>query len=293
MILTIIRTVFAAYGVALSFLMGRDFLRNREKDMTGLQYGVFYGVGFVANFFDVLGIGSLAPTLATYKLTKTVKDDLIPGTLVIGCAIPVLLEAFLFISAVEVETITLLVFYATGIAGAVIGGTVAGKLPVKVLRITMGCGLLVAATLMFLSKMGLYPLGGDLIGLTGGKLIIAAVASFILGALLTVGIGNYAPTMCLVYLLGMSPAVAFPIMMGLGFLGVANGSFPYYRSGRFHHHATFAFTAAGILGVLVAFYIVKSLPLGALQWLVIAVAVYTGISMLIQAFSKPKETAAA
>lgn len=192
----------------------------------------------------------------------------------------------MFLTKVEVEILTLVGMYGCGIIGALIGGKVATKLPVKALRITMGVGLLSAGALMMMSKFGLMPLGGNAIGLHGIKLVIACIGSFILAALLTVGIGNYAPTMVMVYMLGMNPAVAFPIMMGLGALGVCNGSFPYFASNRYHHHAAFAFTAAGVVGVLIAVYLVTSLPLSVLQWLVILVAFYTGITMLKQAFAR-------
>ena len=142
---------------------------------------------------------------------------------------------------------------------------------------------------MLMSKFNLMPLGGDAIGLHGIKLAIACICSFILGALLTVGIGNYAPTMCLVYMLGMSPRVSFPIMMGLGFLGVVSGSFPYFQSGRYHKHAAFAFALAGIPGVLLAAFVVKSMPLGILQWLVIVVVIYTSINLFIEAAKTPKQ----
>ena len=166
------------------------------------------------------------------------------------------------------------------------GGKIAGKLPIRALRITMGTGLATAALLMLMSKFGLMPLGGDAVGLSGIKLVIACIVSMVLGALLTVGIGNYAPTMCLVYMLGMSPAVSFPIMMGLGFLGVASGSFPYFQSSRYNKQAAFAFAVAGIPGVLFAALVVKSMSLALLQWLVIAVAIYTSIMMFSQTIRK-------
>ena len=186
------------------------------------------------------------------------------------------------------ELPTLFGMYITGILGALIGGKVAGKLPVRILRFTMGTGLIIAAVLMLLSKFQLMPIGGEALGLHGIKLVIACICSFILGSLLTVGIGNYAPTMCLVYLLGMSPRVSFPIMMGLGFLGVASGSFPYFQSGRYHKYAAFAFALAGIPGVFLAAFVVKSMPLGILQWLVIVIAFYTSIVLFLDRQKRQK-----
>lgn len=289
MILRFIQIFIGAFAAIQGVLLTKFFVTDREKNLTGKDYGIFWISGFVINIFDYLGIGSLAPTMSLYKLTKTVPDELIPGTLVTGCAVPVAVEALVSLSIIEVELPTLFGMYGAGILGAFIGGSVASKLPTRILRITMGCGLAISAILMLMSKFGMIPVGGESIGLHGIKLVIACVGSFILGSLLTVGIGNYAPTMCLVYLLGMNPAVSFPIMMGLGFLGVGSGSFPYFKSGRYHKHAAFAFALAGIPGVLVAAFIVKSMPLELLQWLVIAVAVYTSITMFISAAKVPTE----
>ncbi len=279
MILHFIQIFIGAFAVLQGFILSKDFVKNREKNLTAKQYGIYWGSGLIINFFDYLGIGSLAPTMSLYKLTGTVDDELIPGTLVTGCAVPVAVEALVSLSIIEVELPTLFGMYGAGILGAFIGGNIAGKLSPKVLRFIMGIALAIAAVFMLMSKFGIVPMGGEALGLHGVKLVIACAGSFILGSLLTVGIGNYAPTMCLVYILGMSPAVSFPIMMGLGFLGVGSGSFPYFKSGRYHKHASFAFAAAGIVGVLLAAFVVKSMPLSLLQWLVIAVAVYTSITM--------------
>lgn len=286
MILRFIQIFIAAFAAFQGFFLTRGFVKSKEKNLSSKQYGVFWGAGLVFNFFDYLGIGSLAPTMSLYKLSKTIDDKLIPGTLVVGCTVPVAVEALVSLSIIEVELLTLFGMYGAGILGAVIGGRVAGRLPVRTLRYFMGTGLAIAALLMLLSKFQLMPLGGDAIGLHGAKLVIACICSFILGALLTVGIGNYAPTMCLVYMLGMSPTVSFPIMMGLGFLGVASGSFPYFKSERYHKYAAFSFALAGIPGILLAAFVVKSMPLGILQWLVIIVAIYTSINLFIEAAKK-------
>lgn len=286
MILHIIQAIIGAFAAIQGVILGKQFIQSGERKTTsGKDKALFWGVGVVINFFDYLGIGSLAPTMAIYRLTKTVKDELIPGTLVTGCVVPVAIEALVSLAIIDVESITLFTMYGAGLLGAFIGGKIATKLSTNTIRKFMGVALLIASALMLMSKFGLMPLGGEAIGLHGIKLAIGAIGAFILASLLTVGIGNYAPTMCLVYLLGMNPAVSFPIMMGLGCLGVAGGSFPYFESGRYHKYASIAFALGGIPGVIVAAYIVKSMPLGILQWLVICVCIYTAISLLKQAFS--------
>lgn len=293
MVLTLIKAFFGVFAAVQGTFLTRGFIKHREPGLTAKHIGVFWGSGFVLNFLDYLGIGSYAPTMALYKLTKTVDDDILPGTLVVGCVVPVAFEALFSLSIIEVELVTLFAMYISGAIGSLIGGRVASKLPVHILRPFMGGGLFIVATLLVLSKLGLYPLGGEEIGLHGIKLVIGCIGCFIFAALVDVGIGNYAPTMCMVYLLGMDPRVAFPIMMGVGFLSVCSGSIPYMKSERYHHHAGFAFALAGIPGVLVAAFIIKSMPLSALQWLVIVVCYYTSTMMFRDAAKARKAAQAA
>lgn len=289
MILRFVQIFIGVVAAIQGFFLTKFFVTDREKNLTGKDYGIFWISGFVINMFDYLGIGSMAPTTALYKLTKAVPDELIPGTLVTGCVIPVGVEALVSLSIIEVELPTLFGMYGASILGAFIGGGVASKLPTKILRIAMGCGLAISAILMLMSKFGMIPVGGESIGLHGIKLVIGCIGAFILGSLLTVGIGNYAPCMCLIYLLGMNPVVSFPIMMGVGSLSVGSGSFPYFKSGKYHKYAAFAFALAGIPGVLIAAFIIKSMSLELLQWLVIVVAIYTSITMFISAAKVPAE----
>jgi uncharacterized membrane protein YfcA len=147
----------------------------------------------------------------------------------------------------------------------------------------MGLALLAAVGIMLFRMLNGDPPGGDLTKLEGTKLIIGLAGQFILGMLMTLGIGLYAPCMILVSMLGMNITAAFPIMMGsCAFLmPVASGNFIELKA--YDAKASLGLLAGGIPGVLVSAYIVKSLPLTALKWLVVVVVSYTAISMLIAA----------
>jgi uncharacterized membrane protein YfcA len=101
-----------------------------------------------------------------------------------------------------------------------------------------------------------------------------------LGALMTLGIGLYAPCMILVSLLGMNDDTAFPIMMGSCAFLMPAASVRFVRSGRYDLRAALGLMIAGTPAVLIAALIVKSLPLRAVKWLVVVVVVYTAIAML-------------
>ena len=270
----------SAVGFSAVFL--KDFQANKDH-LENNSWGKVTAIGFVTNFFDTLGIGSFAPTTALLRFFKQTHDRTIPGTLNVSCTIPVIVEAFAFITVIEVEPVTLISMLVAATLGAYMGAGIVAKLPEKKVQLTMGVALLVTAFIMFSGQMGWMPGGGDSIGLAGGILAFALIGNFILGALMTAGIGQYAPCMALVYFLGMSPRVAFPIMMGSCAFLMPVASVKFIKAKAYDIKASMGITIGGVVGVLIAAYIVKSLPLDILKWLVIVVILYTAITMLLSA----------
>ena len=240
-------------------------------------------LGFVLNFFDTLGIGCFAPTTAAFKLLRRVPDEQIPGTLNSGHALPALTEALIFIAAVTVDLTTLVGMIAASILGAWVGAGVVSRLPRRAVQLGMGVALAAAAGLMLAGNVGWVPAGGEALGFSGGRLAFAVAVNFVLGALMTLGIGLYAPCLILVCLLGMNPLAAFPIMMGSCAALMPVGALRFIRAGRYHVRAAVSLAIGGIPGVLLAAYVVKSLPLSWLRWLVVVVVLYAAALMLIAA----------
>lgn len=268
----ILLTVFFIIVLSKDFLEHKNVLENISVVKTAI-------IGFVVNFFDVLGIGAFAPQTALLKFTKQTDDRVLPGTLNVANTIPVLIQALIFIQIVEVEPITLLTMLLSAAAGAVLGAGIVSKLPVKKIQLTMGFALVVTAFFMLSGQMEWIQGGGEAIGLTGWKLALAIVANFILGAFMTVGIGLYAPCMALIYALGMSPLVAFPIMMGSCAFLMPPASAKFIKEGAYNRKAAVSMAIPGTIAVLIAAFVVKSLPLDTLRWVVIAVIIYTSFIM--------------
>ena len=237
-------------------------------------------IGFVTNFFDTLGIGSFAPTTSAYKLKNIVPDRIIPGTLNVGHTPAVIVQAFIFMSIIEVEIVTLTALIGASVAGAWLGAGVVASWPRRKIQIGMGAALLVAALLMLMTQFDLFPVGGEALGLDGTLLVVAVVGNFILGALMTLGIGMYAPSMIMISLLGMNPAVAFPIMMGSCAFLMPVGSIRFLRADAYALRPALGLVLGGIPAVLIAAFIVGSLPIDYVRWLVVVVVTYTAISML-------------
>jgi len=256
----------------------RDVVKRRSS-FSKVSWLPLSGIGFVTNFFDTLGIGSFAPTTSFYKFTKMVDDRVIPGTLNVGHALPVVAQALIFLTVVEVAPLTLISMMLSSTFGAVIGAGVVCKLPVDKIRIGLGAALLIVAIAMLAGVLNIMPSGGDAFGLTGWKFIVAIVVIFIFGALQTIGIGLYAPCMALVYSLGMNPTAAFPIMMGSCALIQTWASLKFIKEASYDPKAAIGLTGLGIIGVLIAAYLVKSLPLTILKWVVVVVILYTSVMM--------------
>jgi len=250
------------------------------------------GVGYITNFFDTLGIGSFATTTTMYRLKKMVDDRIIPGTLNVGHTLPTTAQTFIYTAIIEVDITTLFSMIAASILGAWLGAGIVARWPKRNVQIGMGMALLAAASLMFMTQMNLFPGGGDALGVRGTRLVIAVAANFALGALMTLGIGLYAPCMILISLLGMNPKAAFPIMMGSCAFLMPVGSLRFIREQSYSMRAALGLLVGGVPAVLLAAYIVKELPLYAVRWLVIVVVVYTSVSMLWSALGAKEDVPA-
>ena len=247
------------------------------------------GLGFLTNFFDALGIGSFATSTAAFKFAKMVPDRVIPGTLNAGHTLPTIAQAFIFTSLIPVDILTRFLMIAAAVLGAWLGAGIVASWPKRHVQVGMGFALLGAATLMFMTQMDLFPGGGTALGVRGVKLVIAVVGNFMLGALMTLGIGLYAPCMILVSLLGMNPTAAFPIMMNSCAFLMPVGSLRFIREQSYSLRVALGLALGGVFGSIIAGVFVKSLDLGTVRWLVIIVVVYTAAMMLMSALSSKSE----
>lgn len=241
-------------------------------------------VGFITDFLDTLGVGSFATTTALLRGGKSVDDSKLPGTLNVGHTLPTILQALIFIKLVEIEMWTLWLLIIASIVGAYAGASLVTRLPKRKIQLGMGTALLIAVSLVIARLMKWIPAGGTELGLTGSYLAIGFLGNVLFGALMTIGVGAYAPIMIMVNLLGMNQDTAFPLMMGsCGFL-MPVASYRFIQSGMYDARAAIGLALLGLPGVMVAAFIVKSLPSEGLNWLVVFVVLYTALSMFYSSF---------
>ncbi len=284
--------LLVALAIAALFFIGIWAVGIRRQGKFAWPNLLELFIGFITNFFDTLGIGSFAPTTSMFKFWRLVPDEQIPGTLNVGHTPPTILEALIFIAIVNVEPVTLISLIVASIIGAWLGASVVARWPRRYVQIGMGGTLLVAAGLFLLKIFNVLQGGGDALGLSGPSFWFALVALFCLGALMTIGLGLYAPAMILVGLLGMNPKAAFPIMMGSCAFLMPVASDRFIRFDSYSLRAALGLSIGGLPAVAIAAYIVHSLPITYVRWLVVVVVLYAAITMLRSARTEQARAAA-
>ncbi len=296
---TILLALLAVFTVGYLFVFIRTLWHVRRStagNNAGAPTPLQTAIGAVTNFFDTLGIGSFAPTTAIYKLKGIVPDEKIPGTLNVGHTLPTIAQAFIYITIVEVEITTLILLIVASVLGSWLGAGVVARWPRRKIQYGMGLALFAAALFFViknLDEMRGAPVipGGEALGLSGALLAVGIIGNFALGALMTLGIGLYAPCLIMISLLGMNPRAAFPIMMGSCAFLMPVASYKFAKAERFSPRPALGLALGGIPAVLVAALIVRELSLTAVRWLVVVVVLYTAISMLRSAVKEARPVA--
>lgn len=276
---TIVGGLLAALA-AIALYFTTVLLRTAHKrgEMTPKAEAI--GLGAVTNFFDTLGIGSFAPTTAYMKLRKMAPDSYFPAILNAGHALPTVAQALIFITLVQVDPVLLISCIVASCAGAFIGAPIVQRSPVRLVQGVVGVALLIAATLYALANLNLMPVGGEALSLPPPLFAVAVVGHFLMGVLMMFGIGLYAPSLVLLSLIGLNPAAAFPIMMGSCAFLMPVSSLNFVRSERIDLRIVLGMALGGIPAVLLAAFVVKSLDLVTLRWLVVVVVLYASMLLL-------------
>ena len=251
-------------------------------------------LGAVTNFFDTLGIGSFAPTMAWFKFRKLVPDKLIPSTMLVGHTPPAMAQAIIFIIllGVQVDPVLLLGCVIGLLTGALSGVPIAAKSRVWVVQLVVALALILAAALYAATNLHMMPAGGIASSLPLPLMIAAIAGNFIFGVLLNFGIGSYAPTLVMFSLMGMDPHLAFPIMAGGAGLAGVGASVRYINLGEVDLRITTGIALGGIPAVLIAAFVVWNMPIEMLRWLVIIVVVYAALVMIRSAIAGRRDEAA-
>ena len=285
--LTVLLIPLALAAIFYGVVLGRAALARRA--VPGFEA---IALGAITNFFDTLGVGSFAPTMAWLKFRKMVPDKLIPCTMLVGHTPPAMTQGFIFLIllGVLVDPVLLIGCVLATLAGGLLGVSLVIRTKVWVVQLIVGFALILAACMYALTNLHLMPGGGTATSLPLPLMLIAIAANFVCGVLLNFGIGNYAPTLILLSLLGMDPRLCFPIMAAGAALTAAGASMRYISIGEIDLRIAAGIAVGGIPATLVAAFIVKNMSLETLRWLVVGVVLYAALVMLKAAASGSRST---
>lgn len=288
----ILLAILAVMMVVYLVVFLKDCWTHREdiKNDTQASWWKSGIIGGIVNFFDPLGIGAFAPQTALIKFLKQCPDDLIPGTMNIANCGVVILQSLIFTQTVEVEPVTLWTMMIAAGAGSVLGARIIARANVQVVRLIMGCALIVTGCVMAAKFAGIMPAGANSLGVTGPSLVIAIVVNFILGALMNAGIGLYNPCMVLVALLGMDLKVAFPIMMCSCAFTMVPSTIVFVKEGKYSRKSALWQAIFSFVTTTVACLVIGSMDVHILLGIVVLVTFYTSFTMF-RSYSKAKAAA--
>ena len=246
------------------------------------------GLGAVVNFFDTLGIGSMAPTMAWFKFRNMVADRLIPSTMLVGLTPPTITQGiiFLILLGVMVDPVLLTGCIIALLAGGIVGAPLAKGAHVRLVQLIVAVALLVAGAFYAVNNLHLMPPGGTASGLPFSLTLFAIAANFAFGVLLNFGVGNYAPSLLMFSMMGMDPRLCFPIMAAGAGLAAAAAGIRHINYGEINLKVVTGMAIGGIPAVFVAAFIVKTMPMEVLRWLVMMIVVYAAVMMLRSALTK-------
>lgn len=286
-ILYSIQILLVVVMIAMIIVVIRSYLLHRQPIFKRFCLGML--IGFITDFGDTLGIGSFATTTAAFRMTHYIDDDRkLPGTLNAVHAIPVMFQALFFITAVKVELTTLLPMTTAAVIGAYVGIHVTKKWHAPTVQRVMAVALLIAVIIMVVrmittpgsnNSMGVH-------GLHGWWLILGIVFNFGIGVLMTMGLGNYAPELIFFSLMGVNPAVAFPVMMLDAALIMPTTALNVIKMDRVSWRGFAGVAIGGVLGVIVAAKFFTSMNVDLLNKLIVIVALWTIFGLVRDSMKK-------
>lgn len=242
-----------------------------------------FWIGFITDALDTLGIGSFATTTTFFKLTKLVDDDSkLPGTMTAAHVIPVLIQSLCFIFVVKVEVVTLIAMASAAFLGAFFGTKITKNWHTPTVQMILGTLLIIASGIMVF-RLITNP-GSDIVhsmhGLHGIWLFVGIVFNFIIGVLMTMGLGNYAPELIFFSLMGLSPAVAMPVMMLDAAMIMTASSRQFIQDDRVSWNGFAGIVSGGVVGVLCAVFFLTNLNIDSLRKLVVLIVIFTGVMLI-------------
>ena len=235
--------------------------------------------GIIAFIADTIGVGSFAVNVALAKSLGTFRDDELPAVNNGAQVIPGTIESLFFMQLVDVDLMTLVTLVAGTCLGGVIGGTVVSHLSKQAIRLSMMVCFLMIIGLLIGHQWHLLPMDGSVLELRSWTLVVGFVALAICGALTSVGIGLFAMVQGVLFLMGVSPLVAFPIMTTAGAMQQPLTTLVFLQQNKIPLKKTLILSVSGCIGVFITLPIFNYITVSWLHSLLLVILIYNFIAI--------------
>lgn len=249
-------------------------IRQPTEPLSLMQYFKLSISGVIAFIADTLGVGSFAVNVALAKLMGTFRDDEMPAVNNGAQVIPGTIESLFFMGLINVDLTTLLTLVMGTCVGGLLGGFVVSHLSKQAIRLAMVCCFALIILLLVSHQFRLLPVGGELTELHSWKLIIGFLAMVVCGALTSVGVGLFVMVQGVLFLMNISPVVAFPIMTTAGAMQQPLTTLVFLKHDKIPLKKTMILSLSGCLGVLITIPVFMHLTITWLHLLLLCILIY-------------------
>jgi uncharacterized membrane protein YfcA len=248
--------------------------RQPTEPLSWGQYLKLTLSGIIAFIADTIGVGSFAVNIALAKLMGTFRDDEMPAVNNGAQVIPGTIESLFFMQLINVDMTTLLTLVAGTCVGGLLGGFVMSRLSKQAVRLAMMCAFSLIIFLLISHQYRWLPIGGELTALYSWKLVIGFFALMVCGALTSVGVGLFVMVQGVLFLMNVSPAVAFPIMTTAGAMQQPLTTLVFLQQDKIPLKKTLILSLAGCLGVFMTIPLFMHLTVTWLHLLLLCILIY-------------------
>jgi uncharacterized membrane protein YfcA len=277
--LMLLTAIMIGLSMICLLAMGYCYVRSPKNPFSFSDYYKLIFSGIIAFVADTFGVGSFAVNVALSKFFSTFQDDELPGAVNGAQVLPGAIESIFFMQVVDVDLKTLLILVAGTCIGGVLGGYVVARMPQQTIRGLMIACFSVLIILLLGYLFGVMPLGGEEMSLSGPKLVIGFLAMILCGGLTCAGVGLFVMVQSVLFLLNVSPDVAFPIMTTAGAMQQPLTTMVFLKQRRIPLKKTMVLSLAGCIGVFIALPVFNALSSDALRLLLLLVLSYNVVSM--------------
>ncbi|HAF87268.1 MAG: hypothetical protein CMF38_03765 [Legionellaceae bacterium] len=272
-------TQFLISGIVLLSLLclGRMLWQLRRQPKAAISssmYGKLSLSGILAFIADTLGLGSFAVNIALAKLLNTFKDEELPAVNNGAQVLPGMIESLFFMQAIHVDLTMLTLLIMGTCLGGILGGKLVSRLSKQAIRLAMMSCFALVMLLLLAHQLHWLPSSGTVMVLHGGPLMVAFIAMIICGILTSVGIGLFVLVQGVLFVLNVSPLVAFPIMTAAGAMQQPLTTWVFLQEGKIPVQKTLVLSLAGCVGVGLALSVFTHLSISGLHSLLFLIVMY-------------------